>query len=153
MEKAVCVIANDRVVGRSYETLLANHRGPDYQSRTSFGHFLIRPRIYESAKIKCLSADRSSRLRGNIVLPNGNDIFGGGMVLPFVAAASCTWTKILFGYQTFPDYRCLIFCFLSSRRKKKIKEITAVTTNRGETDFAITLIGVAFCPRKLRSLQ
>lgn len=151
MEKAVCVIANDRVVGRSYETLLANHRGPYYQSRTSFGHFLIRPRIHESAKIKCLSADRSSRLRGNIVLPNGNDIFGGGMVLPFVAAAaSCTWTKILF--QTFPDYRCLIFCFLPSRRKK-INEITAVTTNRGETDFAITLIGAAFCPRKLRSLQ
>lgn len=152
MEKAVCVIANDRVVGRSYETLLANHRGPYYQSRTSFGHFLIRPRIYESAKIKCLSADRSSRLRGNIVLPNGNDIFGGGMVLAFLAAASCAWTKILFGYQTFPDYRRLIFCFLPSRRKK-IKEITAVTTNRGETDFAITLIGAAFRPRKLRSLQ
>lgn len=45
------------------------------------------------------------------------------------------------------------FLLSIKQKEKKIKEITAVTTNRGETDFAITLIGVAFCPRKLRSLQ
>ena len=134
-----CVIANDRVAGWP---IVANHRGAClyYQPRTSFDQFWYGPRIYESAKIKCLFPflrDRSPRLWGNTVLPNDNDIFEEDRFArprPLLYALGQKSVSPLYRHhERFQVANIFSFLSLFLFFLLKGKEITAATINRGET--------------------